>query len=212
MRKRKVLTKQMLIRLLTKIAATSYPGMNRWEINRISSTFQHKERLIQIRDTPWPRGLRGLIYQETEIKDRSIETARPNIWWRVTDAGKKLLLDLATNPDAVPLKRLPYQTPEELAPNPDPPHVIERKRIRAARRALHLERQKTFNPALNADAVPKHHKRDYDTPPDEELQDMDVNSAEFAALEPDEIKILRHQSGKQLRATEATQPEQPNQD
>lgn len=88
--------KATIVRLLKKVAAAPQ-GLSQNELlmlNRPRSAAQ----LDIIRDTEFPAGLKGLVREEVVPSAR-----RPRVCWFATRAGRKLLIDLESNPDALPV-------------------------------------------------------------------------------------------------------------
>ncbi len=170
-----------LINLLRKIAAAP-TGFSRREA--ANSTHYPVAKLNALRDTDFPNGFKGLI---AERQAAGKGNRCPRIVWFLTAKGRQLLRDLEANPDAMPL---PVHDKRVWQPYTNYHFLSEQRR----KRIQHEINQKKYDARL---ANPKFSGADYRQPADDDLLQIEINSAEFKALSPiARIRILRTRSGR----------------
>lgn len=175
--------KNTVLRFLKAVAA-SPAGLSRSELYALSGRAYSAEKLNTLRTVDFPSGLKGLVAQR---KSAGKGNRMPRTVWFITPKGQRLLRDLETNPDAMPVvvhgKRAwqPYTNYHFLS---------ERRR----KRNQHKVNQLKYDARL---ANPKFSGAEYREPASEELLQIEIGSAEFKALSPlERIRILRTKSGR----------------
>jgi hypothetical protein len=169
-----------LIRFLRKIAAAD--GLMRVELFQLhmnkTSGFWNT-----IRDTPYPKGLHGLVVEEKCHND-DFGTNHPVIRkWFIRSVGRKFLANVLCNPDAMPPANI--KTERKLI-SEDARLLQREERRESARHRRNLEKLQ------RSQRHPKHRKAEYSEPP--EHADVDINSPEFRRLSSlERIRILRAQ-------------------
>jgi hypothetical protein len=174
-----------LIRFVRKIAAAD--GLMRVELFQLhmnkTSGFWNT-----IRDTPYPKGLHGLVVEEKCHND-DFGTNHPKVRkWFLTDTGREFLSAVATNPDALPPANI---KPERKLISEDARELAREEKREAMKKQKRIERwQRSLR-------HPKHSIEDYNEAPEPEHADVDINSPEFRYLPVlERIRILRAQSPK----------------
>lgn len=174
------LQRSTLIHFLGRIAAE--PGMERQHVNRLHR-IHRTDFWDDIRDLPYPQGLRGLIVEERCHND-DFDAQHPTIRrWFITPAGKELLAAVGSNPDALPPANIKI---ERRFISEDAKELAKEERYRAAK---HRKNQEKYAKRC---AHPKHCKAEYLEPPSTDVADIDPCDPDFRRLSSlQRVQILR---------------------
>jgi hypothetical protein len=181
-----MLRRATLHRILRKVAAQP-DGIARSEVFRLHRV-QTAEFWNGIRDTPYPKGLRGLVSEE-RCRNDEFGTNHPTIKnWFITSAGAEFLARVLRNPDALPPENI---KPERQLISPDARELAREEKREAIRHQKNLEKWQ------RRQRHPKHAgsngKSPYCDPP--KNADVDINSPEFRRLPSlERVRILHAQS------------------
>src|SRR6266478_5765030 len=160
-----------LVRFLRKIAAQS-DGMRRADVMKLH-TIGNAEFWNTIRDTPYPKGLRGLVVEE-KCRNNEFDTNHPTIRkWVITNAGREFLAVVATNPEALPPANIKT---ERRFISEDARELAREEKREAIKRQKRIEKWQRYH------RCPKRSTEDYNEAPEPEHADVDPNSPEFRRL------------------------------
>lgn len=175
--------KTTVVRFL-KAVAQSPAGLSQSELYALSGRAYSAADLDALRMADFPSGLKSLIAQR---KSAGKGNRMPRTCWFVTEKGRRLLRDLKTNPDAMPVA---VQGKRAWQPFTNYHFLSEQRR----KRIQHKANQLKYDARL---ANPKFTGADYREPADDDLLQIEIGSAEFKALSPlERIRILRTRSSR----------------
>jgi hypothetical protein len=170
------LTRRKTLLKILHLAASNPFGISRQQLNRISSCLTNKE-INLVRDSPYPRGLKGLTHEERIPTKGFYRTA-----WLITSAGRDWLRRLSIDANAMPI-----------IPRGNPGFVSILARQYAAKLSRKAKRRKKHGWKRHSKGLGKYPAWQYDAlPNDVNLLRADPNSPKFKALPAlTRVQILR---------------------